>query len=72
MALKKTHRQFREAMALFDEAHVSPSITPDPFAARRALSLTWWFIENVGPDDPARNEIFFELRPIVRAALGGG
>jgi hypothetical protein len=70
MALKKTHAQFRQAAAFFDETHRSPSITPDPFATKRALDLSWWFIENVGPDDPARNEIFFELREIVRNAQG--
>jgi hypothetical protein len=62
MALKKTHAQFRQAKALFDEIC--------PFPAERALSLAWWFIENVGPDDPARNEIFFELRAIVRNVQG--
>lgn len=62
MALKKTHAQFRQAKDLFDEICSSPT--------ERALSLAWWFIENVGPDDPARNEIFFELRAIVRNVQG--
>ncbi|TYO65473.1 hypothetical protein FXV83_16185 [Bradyrhizobium hipponense] len=72
MALKKTHAQFRQAAALYDETHLAPSMTPNPFAKERALFLAWWFIENVGPDDPARNEIFFELRGIVREAQGAG
>lgn len=33
-----------------------------------ALQLTWWFIENVSFDDPDRDDIFFELRAIVREA----
>lgn len=72
MALKKTHAQFRQAAAFFDENTTLRPSRQIPFAVDRALFLAWWFIENVGPDDPARNEIFFELRTIVRQAQGEG
>lgn len=29
----------------------------------------WWFIENVGTDDPARTELFFYLRERMRAVV---
>jgi hypothetical protein len=35
---------------------------------KRALYACWWFIENVNADDPHHNDIFFELREIVRRA----
>lgn len=34
----------------------------------RALKATWWFIENVSEHDYRRNEIFFEVRELVRKA----
>lgn len=36
-------------------------------AARLALHMTWWVIENVSDDDVDRTDIFFELRPLVRS-----
>ena len=39
-----------------------PGLSP----ANRALQATWWFIENVPEDDWRRNEIYFELRSLVR------
>jgi hypothetical protein len=35
-------------------------------ATHAALCSVWWFVENVPYDDPARNDIFFELREMVR------
>lgn len=37
--------------------------------ARHALRAAFWYIENVGEDDPARTDIFFELRELMRGAL---
>ncbi|MBD2745814.1 hypothetical protein IC232_03795 [Microvirga sp. BT688] len=39
---------------------------PDLSPVNRALQATWWFIENVPEDDWRRNEIYFELRSLVR------
>ncbi|WP_262267007.1 MULTISPECIES: hypothetical protein [Microvirga] len=39
---------------------------PDLSPVNRALQATWWFIENVREDDWRRNEIYFELRSLVR------
>lgn len=36
--------------------------------ADQALKASWWFIENVAEDDWRRDEIFFELRSLVRQA----
>lgn len=65
MALKKTHAQFRDALNAWDAEHRPPLNYID---TRRALHACWWFIENVGPDDPARTDIFFELREMVRSS----
>lgn len=49
--------------------------TPKRMTAKQAVaylktlpltSALWWFIENVGPDDPARTDVFFYLRERVR------
>lgn len=39
--------------------------------AGEALRLSWWFIENVAFDDPDRDEVFFDLREIVRGVGQG-
>lgn len=41
-----------------------------PFRVQWALHAVWWFVENVTQDDPDRAVIFFELREMVREALG--
>lgn len=34
--------------------------------ARKLVRDLWWFIENVTPDDPTRDDKFFKLRERVR------
>jgi hypothetical protein len=58
MTVNETHAQFRAMLEASDASNPT----------ERALEALWWFIENVGPDDPARADIFFELREIVREA----
>lgn len=36
--------------------------------ARRAAFAAFWFIENVTEDDPARTDLFFKVREIMRDA----
>jgi len=33
---------------------------------RKAMLAAWWFIENVNQDEPARTELFFKVRELVR------
>lgn len=39
-----------------------------PDKTKTALEMCWWFIENISEDDFRRNDIFFELREIVRGS----
>jgi hypothetical protein len=58
MALKKTHRDFRAAYAMSEGKSL----------LIRHLDAMWWYMENVSPEDTARNDIYWELRR-QRAAL---
>jgi hypothetical protein len=35
---------------------------------RKAMLAAWWFIENVDQHEPARTELFFKVRELVREA----
>lgn len=73
--IKKTHQQFRAAMRGHAEDEGSQhwadyrAARDAAHSARKALAAVWWFVENVGEDDKARTDIFFELREIVRGVL---
>ena len=71
--LKKTHVQFRASLRMWEEDEPRPEgeLARDAWETRKALYAAWWFIENVGEDDPARTDIFFEVREIAREALWG-
>jgi hypothetical protein len=75
MALKKTHAQFRAALRCWDEDNGICALDLPPAdngeridRLRRVNYALWWFIENVSGDDPAHNDIFFELREMVRVS----
>lgn len=59
MALKKTHKQFRNAIQFWMDED-------DPNATLLAMRACWWFIENVVFDDPARERIYWELRGMTQ------
>jgi hypothetical protein len=63
--MRKTHKEFRKALRIWDAGTLQCRADTPP---RRALFACWWFIENVRGDDPAVDDIFFELRDMVRAA----
>ncbi len=63
--LKRTHLQFRAALRDHDFDNRFNTI-PEWKAASRAAFAAWWFIENVTNDDPARTDLFFEIRGIAR------
>jgi hypothetical protein len=65
--LKKTHRQFRAVMREYKARELRRDNQLSQ--ARATVEALWWFIENVGPDDPSRTDIFFELRANVFDAL---
>lgn len=65
MALKKSHRDFRAALRQWVIDNPLALEWQNQWVARRALFAAWWFIENVSADDPARSDIYWELRPIV-------
>lgn len=73
--LLTTHRDFRAALLDHDvdkgRKHWKDYREARDVAqrAQRGAYAAWWFIENVAQDDPARNDIFFELREIMRNAL---
>jgi hypothetical protein len=56
---KDSLRDFRGFLAGLSNL---PGLSP----VNRALQASWWFIENVPEDDWRRNEIYFELRSLVR------
>ena len=62
-----TRQAFRAAMKAHDAAHAGKHWGSEA-SARRALCAAWWFIENVPTDDPARNDLFFKVRELVRNA----
>ena len=67
-ARRKTHRQFRAALREHDGLSENRICWANHRLAKRAAYAAWWFIENVTEDDPSRNDIFFEVREIVRSA----
>jgi hypothetical protein len=73
--LKKTHQQFRAVLRdhVKDEDrrhwHDYRSARDAAKKARLALLAAFWYIENVGEDDPAKTDIFFELREMMRGGL---
>ncbi|WP_114944329.1 hypothetical protein [Microvirga calopogonii] len=56
----------KDSLRDFEGLLAGLSNLPDLSPVNRALQATWWFIENVPQDDWRRNEIYFELRGLVR------
>ena len=65
----KTYRTYLAVRREFEREH-RPAWRFSNLATLRALHAAWWFIENVPDDDPSRNDIFFDVRELVRAAHG--
>lgn len=65
---KPTRSQFRAALKYWDQENSSALMWQSEWRARRALFAAWWFIENVTADDPARTDLFFRVRELVREA----
>ncbi|QRM35001.1 hypothetical protein [Microvirga sp. VF16] len=56
----------KDSLRDFKGLLVGLSNLPGLSAVNRALQASWWFIENVPENDWRRNEIYFELRNLVR------
>lgn len=60
-----------EALDYWDAKHPFERSDPTTDELKRALFAAWWFIENVDKEDARADEMFFEVRELVREAQGG-
>lgn len=60
-----------EALEFWDARHPFEHADPTTDTCQRALFAAWWFIENVDREDARADEMFFEVRELVRGAQRG-
>jgi hypothetical protein len=59
------------ALQYWDAEHPFEKQDPTTDELKRALFAAWWFIENVDKESARADEMFFEVRELVRGAQGG-
>ena len=63
-----TRSQFHGALKAHTSELRDSGMIHSEITARRAMFAAFWFIENVTDDDPARVDLFFKVRELVREA----